>query len=961
MDPEEIRAIRGPLTRAAFARLLGVTPLTVLRWELPDGSKEARRPRTKMLEVIRRIAAEGPGSLLDAGAPERVAEPDGYGSDPIDEERPAEPITAPASITEDEAIVYPLLDRLGTEAWPSAENQLVTLLSTGALVTNEGRLLATLGVVQAQLFVRFDVRGALTTLLPIVEEAERGRVPRAVAARAHVLMALLFSSPDARFFDLGRVNAHAARAEALLRASDPGADELRVYLATAMIEGARFLGPHVLMRTYQAHAPALARASRPLATILAEAMYHLVAVVHDDRRAAARHAQAYLALVERLRMPYVYIALLVGLAQQAVNGPASPDEILALVKETQARAQGMPIAPTEEMLRLYGCEIVAHIRRGRLADADAALRAATGLAKRDGMPIYPLVTAACHLFALLDRRADLEAIADELEAEGPPRAGPNFHAFHARAAALLTAGDMLGAAELAERVCFAPDTAPGIDDLRHQGYVGLVLSRLALGDSEKTRAAIHRFQEFLDERPSVWYSVVLRRLEGLALFFDGQLAEARQKLESVVSALRLLGEVTELALAELNLAAVARALGAPDGEDRVTAAMNTLRELGLPKTIVIERVEGTRVKPATWSEQTMCERLVVALDRLSLRGLRADQLHREIATIAGDLLPGHLVSVGPATLEHAAARDGVDIPDGEGGLLRVTIGGGLSAEELAALRLFKMFVPMSAALRAPRENEPVSEPSLPNFIAVASATRRLKREIAQLSKSNATILITGESGSGKEVVARAVHDLSSRADQPYVAFNCASIPRDLFEGQLFGYKKGAFTGATSDNPGVIRAADHGTLFLDEIAELPLDTQPKLLRFLENGEILAFGEQKPRRVDVRILAATHRDLGRMVREGRFREDLYYRLNVVPLSVPPLRERVEDVVPLARMFVERLTPEGQERPELGADAMAALEGYPWPGNVRELRNVTERAMAYAPVPSILRAQHLRIGRG
>jgi transcriptional regulator with PAS, ATPase and Fis domain len=235
----------------------------------------------------------------------------------------------------------------------------------------------------------------------------------------------------------------------------------------------------------------------------------------------------------------------------------------------------------------------------------------------------------------------------------------------------------------------------------------------------------------------------------------------------------------------------------------------------------------------------------------------------------------------------------------------------------------------------------------------------LKREIGQLSKSNATILITGESGSGKEIVARGVHELSSRADKAYVALNCASVPRDVFEGQLFGYKKGAFTGAVSDNPGVIRSADGGTLFLDEVAELPLDTQPKLLRFLENNEIFPVGEQKPRRVDVRVLAATHQNLDRCVREGRFREDLYYRLNVVPLSVPPLRERVQDVVPLARAFIERLVPEGQDRPELGVDATAALEGHTWPGNVRELRNVIERAMAYAPVPAVLRAEHLRIG--
>jgi transcriptional regulator with PAS, ATPase and Fis domain len=234
----------------------------------------------------------------------------------------------------------------------------------------------------------------------------------------------------------------------------------------------------------------------------------------------------------------------------------------------------------------------------------------------------------------------------------------------------------------------------------------------------------------------------------------------------------------------------------------------------------------------------------------------------------------------------------------------------------------------------------------------------LKGEIARLSRSSATVLIGGESGSGKEVVARAVHDLSARADQPYMVFNCASVPRDLFESQLFGYRKGAFTGALTDSPGVIRAADGGTLFLDEVGELPLDTQPKLLRFLENSEVFPLGEQRPRRVDVRVLAATHRDLDQLVRDGRFREDLYYRLNVVPLSVPPLRERKEDIVALARVFLARLAPGGTGVPDLGADAVQALKAHPWPGNVRELRNVIERAMAYAPIPSVLHARHLRI---
>jgi transcriptional regulator with GAF, ATPase, and Fis domain len=298
-----------------------------------------------------------------------------------------------------------------------------------------------------------------------------------------------------------------------------------------------------------------------------------------------------------------------------------------------------------------------------------------------------------------------------------------------------------------------------------------------------------------------------------------------------------------------------------------------------------------------------------------------------------------------------------EIADSRG--LRIAVRGTIDAEQRAALRLLATVAArLPSAQRSSREPETLSENLLPGFIAASPTTRQLKAEIARLSRSAATILISGESGSGKEVVARAVHDLSARVDRPYVVLNCASVPRELFESQLFGHRKGSFTGATADSLGVIRAADGGTLFLDEVGELPLDTQPKLLRFLENGEVLPLGEQKARRVDVRVLAATHRDLSRLVREGTFREDLFYRLNVVPLFVPPLRERKEDVLALARLFVSRLTPDGQSSPELAADSVAALKAHSWPGNVRELRNVIERAMAYTPIPPLLRAEHLRL---
>jgi transcriptional regulator with GAF, ATPase, and Fis domain len=245
-------------------------------------------------------------------------------------------------------------------------------------------------------------------------------------------------------------------------------------------------------------------------------------------------------------------------------------------------------------------------------------------------------------------------------------------------------------------------------------------------------------------------------------------------------------------------------------------------------------------------------------------------------------------------------------------------------------------------------------PELPGLVAASPAMRRLLADVARLAASRATVVITGESGAGKEVVARALHDLSPRKERAYVAFNCAAVPHDLFEGQLFGYRKGAFTGAVSDHAGVIRAADGGTLFLDEIGELPLDIQPKLLRFLDSGEVLPLGATRAITVDARVIAATNRDLAAEVARGRFREDLFYRLHVVPLVVPPLRDRKDDIVPLARHFARQLAPDGRA-PAFAPDALAALRAHAWPGNARELKNVIARAMAYAPAPVLLtRAQ-------
>ncbi|EWS54892.1 MULTISPECIES: sigma-54 dependent transcriptional regulator [unclassified Methylibium] len=225
------------------------------------------------------------------------------------------------------------------------------------------------------------------------------------------------------------------------------------------------------------------------------------------------------------------------------------------------------------------------------------------------------------------------------------------------------------------------------------------------------------------------------------------------------------------------------------------------------------------------------------------------------------------------------------------------------------------------------------------LVSSSEAMREVFKRIGMIAGSDATVLILGETGTGKELVARALHGNSTRAGRPFVAVNCAAIPSDLMESELFGHVKGAFTGATSDRVGRFREADGGTLFLDEIGDMPLPTQAKILRVLQEREITPVGGTRVSRVDVRILAATHRNLPTAVSEGRFREDLWYRLQVVPLQLPPLRERVGDVLLLAEHFLRRAGKGAPKR--LTAAAAQRLLAHPWPGNVRELRNAMERA--------------------
>jgi DNA-binding NtrC family response regulator/tetratricopeptide (TPR) repeat protein len=244
------------------------------------------------------------------------------------------------------------------------------------------------------------------------------------------------------------------------------------------------------------------------------------------------------------------------------------------------------------------------------------------------------------------------------------------------------------------------------------------------------------------------------------------------------------------------------------------------------------------------------------------------------------------------------------------------------------------------------------EPLLPGFICASAAMQRVADQIQRLQGNDLTVLITGESGTGKDLVARAIHAGSLRSGSMFLPYNCTSATRDLADSQLFGHRRGSFTGAVADQPGVLRTAVGGTLFLDEVGDLPLDVQPKLLRFLEQGEVLPVGETRPQKVDVRVVAATNADLEQRVAEGTFREDLFYRLSVIRIHVPPLRDRREEIPHLSTFFLREASDRLQKPGvRLSAETLDLFDAFPWPGNVRQLRNEVQRAVALAPTGGVI----------
>ena len=498
--------------------------------------------------------------------------------------------------------------------------------------------------------------------------------------------------------------------------------------------------------------------------------------------------------------------------------------------------------------------------------------------------------------------------------------------------------------------------------------------------------------------PAAWGEYL--RLRGMLHARTGNGADAYHDFSQSATLLDLLGERYQSALSHLALGRLVAETGARSVAERhLNKAFSIFQQLGAERDLDDTRAGqallttvGTGqylISPAD-ADDAIVRRLVDAAALPELLGRETAAALLDAA--AGDASvvfihePGGDVEViasagcdddAARTLARAAANG---LAYGRGTLVVEALGRdadgarfGLVASPrpighpiMRRLRMIAAVARQGFALCSARDRQPAVvggasdrslEPLLPGFLSASAAMTRVVEQIQRLSGNDLTVLITGESGTGKELVARAIHVGSHRSAATFLPYNCTTKGRDLADSQLFGHRRGAFTGAVSDQPGLVRTAVGGTLFLDEIGDLPIDVQPKLLRFLEQSEIMPIGETKPQRVDVRVLAATNADLEQRVAEGKFREDLYYRLSVIRIHVPPLRERREEIPHLSTYFLrEALERLGKPDVHLSSETLDVFSQYWWPGNVRQLKNEIQRAVALSAPGGTIEPAHL-----
>jgi hypothetical protein len=975
-----VRELRGSESRAAFARRLGVTPHSVYRWELPEDAAEARRPRGAELRQLLELAGEVSATAAS-----------GRGAAQI--EAAAQSGDVVRSAADDIAVVLRSVERSFSADPRRAHDELVQLLVKRQNLSPDALALARFGVAVLELLGRSDPRAALLVISPALADADARRLAPEVAARVFAAAAALHALPDASLFDLGRVHAHAARAEAL---SGQAVTEGSCLALIAQLWAATVVADRELLeRAYAKLDDWPSINLPPLLELHVDEFRALRPQLSGKTTGSTRSFEALAEKAAELGCHVLEARALGHVALGLLENLGDPERALGVARRSRQLGRGPRIAPGIHLVFAIRAEVEALLRLGRTEEALATLADLDAWTAETGLVPLSAVPFQARLLFLTGGHEQLRQIADKLRSCEVSALRPISLAYAAMtdaAAAIASSEDPLASVAAFEH---AEAEAQRWPYLLRFVLMHRVIAHLIAGQEGAARFALRRAQRYVDMFPSAWVSAHLRRLEGTLAAAQGDWNVGRQLLESAIATFDLAHDSCDAALCRHLCAAFAEEYGDAT-PDQVASAKQALSALGLvpPRSLAvgIARLRSTRrglARSSAPGDTMRMEDLVVPMRRLSARGVAPALLLRELESIVGGLFDGRasrleeLDSRGqarplgdvsdpgraPASAPSNPASDGdydwVEFSDGAGRLFRIGLAGELSEPERSALTVLSMAAALAleaATLRGvsdPFEVAPTDERTLEikGFIAASPEMRKLRTELMRLATSRATVIISGESGSGKEIVARAIHGLSERARESYIPFNCSTVPRDLFEGQLFGYRRGAFTGAAADHPGVIRAAEGGTLFLDEIAELPLDVQPKLLRFLENAEVFPLGEHKPVKVDVRIIAATHRDLAELVRQGRFREDLYYRLQVVPIHVPPLRERPADIPLLARHFARELSP-GAEPPVFAPDALGALLAHPWRGNVRELRNVIERALAFSPRPEVLSARHLRL---
>ena len=611
------------------------------------------------------------------------------------------------------------------------------------------------------------------------------------------------------------------------------------------------------------------------------------------------------------------------------------------------------------------------ILRGNLEEAQNYLNRAVALATENGNKWYSgqaLRTLGRCSLAMADVESAFENGEQALElAESIGDRQAICESRLILAEANLLSGNLTTAAELLQKVTDEVTDSP--TDLGIAGEAQRLYGQLAMRQADSTLAAQHFARsvsifEMLGDR----YRATRAHAElGLA-YSNSQPERAAEHLSRAVHTFRELGATLDLERAEEALAALDQ--NAP-GEESATSALAQLLTLRLAEAVA-SRELLLRELAAVLDQETSASRVLI-FEPADNNQYKVVVAHGSTADEATRLAEELSKKQTDAEREKFASQRDASIitlraPNALPALLFVSpreslmLPGGVSIEPL--LRVVELGLDVCAlrarthAGQSSKETDALAGSSLmPGFIHSSPAMTRLVEEVHKIRSSDVTVLVTGESGTGKELVARAIHALSSRRSKVFMPFNCTAVPKELSEGYLFGYRRGAFTGAVSDSPGVIRSAAGGTLFLDEIGDLPLDVQPKLLRFLQEGEIQPLGEQRPVKVDVRIIAATNTDLEEMVAQGRFREDLYYRLNVIRLKVPPLRERRSEIPTIVNYYINHYSAKfGRRDIEITPQAVDLLMVCDWPGNVRQLCNEIQRFVARAEDGTVLTPDQL-----